>query len=54
MITNNLKVILDTNVFMMSILPHHKYFWIYKSLREKEYDLLISNEIVFELSIPSV
>jgi uncharacterized protein len=48
MITNNLKVILDTNVFMVSILPHHKYFWIYESLRQKHYDLLISNEILSE------
>ena len=48
MTTNNLKVILDTNVFMVSILPHHKYFWIYKALRQKEYDLLISNEILSE------
>ena len=48
MTTNNLKVILDTNVFMVSILPHHKYFWIYQTLRQKEYDLLISNEILSE------
>ncbi len=48
MTTNNLKVILDTNVFLVSILPHHKYFWIYETLREKEYDLLISNEILSE------
>jgi putative PIN family toxin of toxin-antitoxin system len=33
---------------MVSLLPHHKYFWIYKSLRDKEYDLLISNEILSE------
>ncbi len=46
--TNNLKVILDTNVFMVSILPHHKYFWIYEYLRKKRYDLLISNEILSE------
>lgn len=48
MTTNRLQVILDTNVFMVSILPHHKYFWIYQSLRNKEYDLLISNEILSE------
>ena len=48
MTTNSLKVILDTNVFMVSILPHHKYFWIYQKLRQKEYDLLISNEILSE------
>ena len=48
MTTNNLKVILDTNVFIVSILPHHKYFWIYQTLRQKEYDLLISNEILSE------
>ena len=45
---NKLQVILDTNVFMVSILPHHIYFWIYQSLRNKEYDLLISNEILSE------
>ena len=48
MTANKLQVILDTNVFMVSILPHHIYFWIYQSLRNKEYDLLISNEILSE------
>ncbi len=48
MTANKLQVILDTNVFMVSILPHHIYFWIYESLRNKEYDLLISNEILSE------
>jgi putative PIN family toxin of toxin-antitoxin system len=33
---------------MVSILPHHKYFWIFDYLRLKRYDLLISNEILTE------
>jgi uncharacterized protein len=47
---NKLRVVLDTNVLMVSILPKHKYFWIYESLIQGKYDLLLSNEMLTEYS----
>ena len=29
---NKPNAVLDTNVFMVSILPHHKYYWIFDTL----------------------
>lgn len=46
--TSKLKIILDTNIILVSILPHHKYHWIYQRFREKSYILYISNEILSE------
>lgn len=48
--SNKLRVVLDTNVLMVSILPKHKYYWIYESLITGKYDLLISNEMLSEYS----
>jgi putative PIN family toxin of toxin-antitoxin system len=45
---NKLKIVLDTNVFLVSISPKFKYYWIYEKLQNGDYDLLISNEIVAE------
>lgn len=47
-ISEPLRVILDTNVLMVSVLPHHKYYWIFKNLIQERYNLLISNEIIEE------
>jgi uncharacterized protein len=47
-INEPLRVILDTNVLMVSVLPHHKYYWIFKNLIQEHYNLLISNEIIEE------
>jgi uncharacterized protein len=47
-INEPLRVILDTNVLMVSVLPHHKYYWIFKTLIQEHYNLLISNEILEE------
>ena len=48
--SNKLRVVLDTNVLMVSILPKHKYYWIYESLIGGKYDLLLSNEMLTEYS----
>jgi uncharacterized protein len=48
--SNKLRVVLDTNVLMVSILPKHKYYWIYENLIAGKYDLLLSNEMLTEYS----
>ena len=45
---NNLRVVLDTNVLMVSFLPHHKYFWLYEALENAQFTLILSNEILEE------
>ena len=46
--SNKPTIVLDTNVFLVSILPHHKYFWIFDALQNNKYNLLVSNEILTE------
>ena len=46
--TNKLRVVLDTNVLMVSFLPHHKHFWVYEALENQLYTLILSNEILEE------
>ncbi len=43
-----LSVVLDTNVFIVSLIPHMKYYWVYQKVLNGDYNLLISNEILFE------
>lgn len=45
---NKLKIVLDTNVFLVSIATHFKYFWVYEKLQQGEYELYVSNEILTE------
>ena len=45
---NNLRVVLDTNILMVSFLPHHKHFWLYEALENQLFTLLLSNEILEE------
>jgi len=45
---NKLKIVLDTNVFLVSISPKFRYYWIYEKLQNGEYDLVVSNEILTE------
>lgn len=46
--SNKLRLVLDTNVFLVSILPHHKYWWLFEALLQQKYILLVSNEILTE------
>lgn len=41
-------VVLDTNVLLVSISDRSPYHWIYKSLREGRYDLVVTTDIVLE------
>jgi predicted nucleic acid-binding protein len=45
---NKLRVILDTNIFLVSLAPRYKYHWIYQSLFQDKYELSLSNEILTE------
>ena len=46
--SNNYRLVLDTNVFLVSILPHHKYWWVFEGIIYQRYTLLVSNEILME------
>ncbi|MBU2506981.1 MAG: putative toxin-antitoxin system toxin component, PIN family [Bacteroidetes bacterium] len=45
---DRLKVVLGTNVLLVSISSKSKYHWIYDKLVADEYDLFITNEILME------
>lgn len=46
--SNKLRLVLDTNVFLVSILPHHRYWWVFEGIINQQYTLLVSNEILTE------
>ncbi len=43
-----LKVVLDTNVFLVSLVSHLKYYWVFETLIDGKYELAVSNEILTE------
>src|ERR1700749_1455641 len=45
---SKLRIILDPNIFLVSLAPKFKYHWIYQSLVQNKYDLAVSNEILTE------
>ena len=45
---SKLRLILDTNIFLVSLAPNYKYHWIYQSLIQNKFDLVVSNEILTE------
>ena len=45
---NKLRLILDTNIFLVSLAPNFKYHWIYQALIKNKFDLVVSNEILIE------
>jgi putative PIN family toxin of toxin-antitoxin system len=45
---NKPRLVLDTNIFLVSLAPNFKYHWIYQSLINNKYDLVVSNEILIE------
>lgn len=45
---HNPRLVLDTNVFLVSLAPRYKYHWIYQALLQNKFDLAISNEILTE------
>lgn len=45
---SKLRLLLDTNIFLVSLAPHSKYAWIYTALVDEKYELVVSNEILTE------
>ena len=45
---NRLKVVLDTNILLVSISSKSKYHWIFSSLLNNKDELYVSNEILLE------
>jgi uncharacterized protein len=43
-----MNIVLDTNVLLVSLPTHSKYYPIYQALLNKRFDLFISNEILTE------
>ncbi|NCS82706.1 MAG: PIN domain-containing protein, partial [Ignavibacteria bacterium] len=45
---DKLRVVLDTNVLLVTISSRSKYYFIYEKLVEDKYDLFVTNEILME------
>jgi putative PIN family toxin of toxin-antitoxin system len=45
---NKLRVVLDTNILLVSISSKSKYHWIFSNLLENKYELFITNEVLLE------
>jgi len=45
---NRLKVVIDTNVLLVSIFDTSPYHWLFQALIQEEFDLAITNEILTE------
>ena len=45
---SKLKVVLDTNILLVSISSKSKYHWIFKKLLNNQYNLYVTNEILLE------
>ncbi len=45
---NRLRVVLDTNILLVSISSKSKYHWIFSNLLNNTYELYISNEVLLE------
>lgn len=43
-----MKIVLDTNVLLVSLPTHSKYHPIFQALLRKEYDLFVTNEVLAE------
>lgn len=45
---NKLKVVLDTNILLVSISSKSKYHWVLQRLLEQSFQMVITNEILME------
>ncbi|MDO3642124.1 putative toxin-antitoxin system toxin component, PIN family [Mucilaginibacter sp. L3T2-6] len=45
---NNLRFVIDTNIFLVSLAQGFSYHWIYQSILLNKFDIVISNEILTE------
>lgn len=45
---SKLRLVVDTNVFLVSLAPQYKYHWVYECLIAGKFELALSNEILTE------
>ncbi|RKR85077.1 putative PIN family toxin of toxin-antitoxin system [Mucilaginibacter gracilis] len=45
---SKLRLLLDTNIFLVSLALSSKYNWIHRALLNNRFDLVVSNEILTE------
>lgn len=45
---NRLRLVIDTNVFLVSLAAHYKLHWIFQSILNSKFDLCITTEILKE------
>ena len=50
----DLRVVLDTNILLISISNRSPYHWIYRGLKLGKYSMLISTEITLDPSSSNV
>ena len=43
-----MKIVLDTNVLLVSLVRHLNYYWIFENIIKGKYELIVSNEILTE------
>lgn len=43
-----MRLVINTNVILVSVSPKSKYHWIFKNLKAECFDLLVSDQILFE------
>lgn len=43
-----MKLVIDTNIILVSISEYSPHHWVFKSLLNKEYTLCVTNEILLE------
>lgn len=46
--SRNLKIVLDTNVLLVSISSRSKYHWVFQKLLHGKFELVVTNEILME------
>lgn len=45
---NDLRIVLDTNVFLVALAPHFRLHWIFQYLIQERYQLCVTTEILYE------
>ncbi len=43
-----MRIVLDTNILLVSVTPKSKFFSIFKSFQEENYELCVTTEVLFE------
>ena len=46
--SNKLRLVIDTNVLIVSFAPNNKYSWVFDALFADKFELAISNEVLLE------